>query len=115
MRVKKHILRDDSDTPVTFVASPNTSGGLNGGRPKFLVIHYTAGRNASGAVRFFERSSSNVSAHLVIDHDGDITQMLPLRPGRVACGQKPLAGYQRAEPALGGDRNCELGKTESSG
>ena len=77
MRVKKHILRDDNDTPVTFVASPNTSGGLNGGRPKFLVIHYTAGRNASGAVKFFERSSSRVSAHLVIDHDGDITQMLP--------------------------------------
>lgn len=44
--------------------------------PPFLVVHYTAGRNAANTVKRFVDPSSQVSAHFVVAESGDVTQMV---------------------------------------
>lgn len=80
MKVVDHkLVADAGDPAIRFDASPNTGGTVRGGKPQFLVLHYTAGGTGAGAVRVFKDATpgSRVSAHLVIDHDGSITQMVP--------------------------------------
>lgn len=80
MDISNHRLVQGADDPaVTFDPSPNTSGQLTGGAPEFLLIHYTATKSAAGTVRIFKDATpgSRVSAHLVIDVDGSIIQMVP--------------------------------------
>ena len=77
MRVRNSRLVGHDNRSVPFVTSPNTGGALAGGRPRFLVIHYTAGGQASGSIAWFANRDSKVSAHLVIDREGKITQMVP--------------------------------------
>ena len=75
MKIKNHKLVGNDGRNVPFEQTPNGSGTLSGGKPRFLVIHYTAGATRSGAVNWFKNSDANASAHLVIGHDGSITQM----------------------------------------
>ncbi len=78
MKIRNHKLVGDDNRNVPFVKATTTGGALTGGKPRFLVIHYTAGASAAGAISWFSRKpKANTSAHLVIDHDGEITQMLP--------------------------------------
>ncbi len=77
MRIRNSKLVGDDNRTVPFVASPNTGGQLSGAKPRFLVIHYTAGGQASGSIAWFANRNSRVSAHLVIDREGKTTQMVP--------------------------------------
>lgn len=77
MKVRNHRLIGDDNRQVAQEKTPNGSGKLVGGKPRFLVIHYTAGGTASGAVSWFKNPAAKASAHLVIGHDGEITQMQP--------------------------------------
>jgi N-acetylmuramoyl-L-alanine amidase len=48
--------------------------------PDYLVVHYTAGDDASNAINWFLNTSSNpqnIAAHIVLDVDGTITQLVP--------------------------------------
>lgn len=72
-----HRLVGGNGHAVPFVASPNRGGPLQGGKPKFLIVHYTAGGTAAGAIAHFARPAAKASAHLVIDRNGAITQMVP--------------------------------------
>jgi N-acetylmuramoyl-L-alanine amidase len=74
MRVVNHRLKDASDQPVPFEETPNKSGVIT---PRFLVIHYTAGRSADSSVAWFKNKEASASAHLVIGRDGSVTQMVP--------------------------------------
>lgn len=74
MQIINHRLHFDDGTPVPFKASPNIDSVV---KPEYLVIHYTAGSNAPGAVGWLCNPSSKVSAHLVIGRDGSITQLAP--------------------------------------
>ena len=76
MKIRKHRLIDDDGQNVPFSKTKNKGGKLVGGKPAALIIHYTAGDSASGAIRWFKNRESEASAHLVIDHDGSITQMV---------------------------------------
>lgn len=69
MEVKYHKL-----VGADFVQSPNGGDVIN---PSILVMHYTAGYNAASAINRFKDRNSQVSAHLVIERDGHITQMMP--------------------------------------
>jgi N-acetylmuramoyl-L-alanine amidase len=69
--VKKHLLHKDG-AAVRFVNSPNGGSTV---RPLYLIMHYTAGTTASGAIAWFENPAAKASAHLVIDRDGAVTQM----------------------------------------
>jgi N-acetylmuramoyl-L-alanine amidase len=50
--------------------------------PKYLIIHYTAGDTAKGAINWFKetpkgKNPDKICAHIVIDLDGTIIQMAP--------------------------------------
>lgn len=76
MRVKSHRLYGFDNRAIDFVKSPNKSSkGLSGGKPKYIIIHYTAGGSTKSAVQTFKNPKSNASAHLVIGHDGEVIQM----------------------------------------
>lgn len=80
MRVKNHKLQETSGKNVPFEAAhkSNVGGELTGGKPRFLIIHYTANSSRSSAVNWFKDPNAKASAHLVIGHDGSITQMQSL-------------------------------------
>jgi N-acetylmuramoyl-L-alanine amidase len=61
---------------VTFRQTPNVGGAL---RPRFLLLHYTAGRNLESSVESLccKKPQGNASAHLVLGRDGDIVQLAP--------------------------------------
>lgn len=71
-----HKLVNNNNQQVPYDESPNGGGGLSGGAPTFLIIHYTAGASGSGAVNWFNNPAAKASAHLVVDHNGAITQMM---------------------------------------
>ncbi len=71
--VKRHLLHFDS-RPVDFVELPNGSSTV---RVLYLIIHYTAGTTADGAISWFQNPMARASAHLVIGRDGQVTQMRP--------------------------------------
>ena len=74
MKIINHLLHQDDGTPVTFKTSPNIGDAV---KPEYIVIHYTAGGNAKGAVGWLCNPASKVSAHLVIGRDGSVTQLVP--------------------------------------
>ena len=57
-----------------FVESTNIGGMIT---PTVIVIHYTAGGKAEGSVSWLCNRDAGVSAHVVIDRDGSITQLVP--------------------------------------
>lgn len=95
--------------PISFVPSPHVGARME---PRGIVYHDTAGSNAAGAVSWFKNPASRVSAHLVVDLDGEVTQCVLL--DRVAwhtgtkrngdtigieianVGELDLKGYSRA-------------------
>ena len=74
MKILRHKLHHDDGTEYDYVASPNTRGKV---AHKYLVIHYTAGSSAAGAIRSLTNPAHKASAHLVIARDGTITQLVP--------------------------------------
>jgi N-acetylmuramoyl-L-alanine amidase len=73
MRVRNHLLVGDDGNAVRFSASPNVSAGID---QKYIVIHYTAGTRSRSAENTFLDRSAKTSAHLIIDRDGAILQMV---------------------------------------
>ncbi len=71
--IKDHLLYVDG-RQVEYRKSPNHGGELN---PTLLVIHYTGSNSCEGAVSWLCAPQSGVSAHLVVDKDGTIYQLLP--------------------------------------
>ena len=71
---RRHRLVGDG---VAFQATPNCGGALT--RPRFLVLHYTAGRSAASSIASLctHKPQGNASAHLVLARDGSITQLAP--------------------------------------
>jgi N-acetylmuramoyl-L-alanine amidase len=74
MRIRNHRLQQDDGTPIRFVATDKKGGALD---QQYLVMHYTAGSSLSGAVETLANAAVKASAHLVIDRDGSIVQIVP--------------------------------------
>lgn len=91
MKIINHLLHDDNDQPVRFVRSPNIGGKLT---PEYLVIHYTAGSTAHGAVTWLTNPQAQASAHLVIGRDGAITQLVPFDTVAWHAGASSWEGRQ---------------------
>ncbi|MEM9930985.1 MAG: N-acetylmuramoyl-L-alanine amidase [Bacteroidota bacterium] len=72
--IKNHRLIQENGKPVTYRASPNRGSKLT---PQYLVMHYTAGRDAASSISWLTNPASRASAHLVIGRDGEITQLVP--------------------------------------
>jgi N-acetylmuramoyl-L-alanine amidase len=74
MKIIRHRLHQDDGTPYAFRTSPNKGGKVE---HEYLVMHYTAGRDAESTIRTLTDSKYKASAHLVISRDGAITQLVP--------------------------------------
>lgn len=68
---KHRLLKDGAAVP--WKESPNHGGAV---KPRFLIMHYTAGTSASGAVSWLTNPKAKASAHLVIGRDGAVTQLV---------------------------------------
>lgn len=74
MKIRNHRLVDDNGTALPFVDTPNRSGVMT---PRYLIMHYTAGRSAASSIAHMAKRSAKASAHVVIGRDGAVTQMVP--------------------------------------
>jgi len=73
MKIENNKLVGDN---VDYVAA-NSYGKDTTMIPDTIIIHYTAGDNGKVAVKYFAMSTTKTSAHLVVNEDGNITQMVP--------------------------------------
>lgn len=71
MRIDNHLLTGDN---IFQKESPNRSGGYT---PKYLIFHYTAGRNFESSVNYLCKPEAKASAHLVLGRNGRIAQLVP--------------------------------------
>jgi N-acetylmuramoyl-L-alanine amidase len=102
MKIENHKLKGHDGKFVTFEKTTNMGGKLTGGKPRFLIMHYTAGGTASGAISTFKNTAGSTSAHLVIDHDGTITQMVPFDTVAWHAGKSRWKGVD-------GINSCSIG------
>ncbi|MEO0342424.1 MAG: N-acetylmuramoyl-L-alanine amidase [Pseudomonadota bacterium] len=75
MKIRNDKLVDNDGRNVPFDETPNKNGTLSGGRPSYIIIHYTASGSAQSAINTFNNPNAKASAHIVLGHDGAITQM----------------------------------------
>jgi N-acetylmuramoyl-L-alanine amidase len=73
-QIKEHILLGSTGSPVSAIETPNSNFKII--TPRFVVIHYTAGPG-SAAAKWIVNPDSKASAHLIIDRDGKVTQLIP--------------------------------------
>jgi N-acetylmuramoyl-L-alanine amidase len=75
MKVKDHYLFSDDDHQITFKESPNQyqEGFL---QPFYLIMHYTADPRFDIIISTFKDPGEEKSAHIVIDVDGSLVQMV---------------------------------------
>ena len=90
MKIVKHVLADE-DESIAYEASPNVGGRLT--HRQYLIMHYTAGENAEGAIRQLCDPKSKASAHIVIGTDGKVTQLVPFN--RIAWHAGKAGGAAR--------------------
>jgi N-acetylmuramoyl-L-alanine amidase len=74
MKIQRHRLQADPGAAFDFQASPNVGDRFE---PRYLVMHYTAGRSTAESVRWLCARAAGASAHLVIGRDGSVTQLVP--------------------------------------
>lgn len=74
MKIIRHRLIRDDGNPYSYAPSPNHEGTVD---PRFLVMHFTAGRSAESSVNWLTNPAAKASAHLVIGRDGSIAQLVP--------------------------------------
>lgn len=78
MKINNHFLSSEGTEKIfTDRKSPNQKALITTKEfPKDLIIHYTAG-DLEATINTFMNSKSEASAHLVIDRDGTIYQLIP--------------------------------------
>jgi N-acetylmuramoyl-L-alanine amidase len=78
------------------LAGPNVSTRISlhkraGLKPRFIVLHYTAGGPASASVAALEKVG--LSAHVVVDRDGSIIHTVPFDHIAYHAGESEWEGY----------------------
>ena len=74
MKIKNHKLESENDNEVIIQAPTTNKGGLI--KPKFIIIHFTAGSSAESSVEWFKNTAAKASAHIVIGRDGKVFQQI---------------------------------------
>lgn len=78
MKIKNHWLEAESTAEKLVISKTKNAGDLID--PDYVVIHYTATDDAPAAVNWFMNTKDNpdkIAAHIVLDLDGTITQLVP--------------------------------------
>jgi N-acetylmuramoyl-L-alanine amidase len=78
MKIKNHWLQADSgEEKIKISKSGNVRDLID---PDYIIIHYTATDTAKSAINWFMDTNTNpdkIAAHIVLDYDGTITQLIP--------------------------------------
>lgn len=74
MKIKNNRLVSDDNSEVIIQETTDNQGGTI--NPKFIILHFTAGRSAETSVKWFKDTKAKASAHLVIGRDGKIYQLI---------------------------------------
>ncbi len=74
MEIKDHFIHGENVKK--FVKSPNHSGKYQTGLPDTVILHYTAGP-FKPALNTLTNPRVKASAHIIVDRDGSITQLVP--------------------------------------
>lgn len=72
MKIENYLLKD-----IKFIESPNYKKKFKKNNLKYLIMHYTGGTTLEGTVNTFKNKNAKVSAHIIIDRDGTVVQMVP--------------------------------------
>ena len=77
---------------VSFRQTPNVGGAL---KPRFVLLHYTAGRNLESSVESLctKKPQGNASAHLVLGRDGRIVQLAAFNAVTWHAGASQWGGF----------------------
>lgn len=107
-------IRDHKLVKASFQESPNRSGVFSSGQPDTIIIHYTAGSSGKSSIRTLCDPNSKASAHIVVDKDGTITQLVPFNTiawhaGR--SGYKGRTGFNKYSIGIEIDNAGPLTKT----
>lgn len=86
---------------IQYTPSPNTGGPMMSG-PDTLLLHYTETPTMASALRTLTSPTSKVSAHLLIDRDGTIHQLVPFTTVAWHAGVSEWEGRQ-------GLNSCSIG------
>ena len=92
--VSNEMLVGDSPQGVATLSRPSDN---HGGPivPKYLVFHYTACSAAAASAAFLRKTGANrVSAHLLVDRDGSVTQFVPFDRRAWHAGESQWDGFQ---------------------
>jgi N-acetylmuramoyl-L-alanine amidase len=102
-KLQEGLLYTESDKTwqqVDFFPTPN-QGGLM--KPKFIVIHFTAGRlDAAGTASYFQRPEARSSAHFNIGEDGTVVQCVSTEKVAWHAGKSYYSG-------INGLNQCSIG------
>lgn len=71
-QVQNHRLWNDGEA-VASHPSPNTGGKL---KPRYCIIHFTAGRDFASSVKWLSNPQAKASAHLVVGRGGEVAQLV---------------------------------------
>ncbi|MBE4950011.1 N-acetylmuramoyl-L-alanine amidase [Chryseobacterium culicis] len=71
--IKDKLGKTISGESISFIETPNKEGIII---PEYIIIHFTAGRGAENSINWFKDPTAKASAHVIIDSDGRITQMV---------------------------------------
>lgn len=92
MEIKNHLF--SKEPGIGFIPSPNFGPDFpaDSNTPDTIVLHYTAGSNANSAIQTFINPLAKASAHLIIDRNGAITQMVPFNKIAWHAGESQYEG-----------------------
>jgi N-acetylmuramoyl-L-alanine amidase len=86
--VKDNFLYIDGEQ-VEYRPSPNHGGEIE---PTLIIEHYTGDDSERGAISWLCASKSGVSAHLVINKEGKVTQLVPFNVVAWHAGRSQYMG-----------------------
>jgi len=70
----KHFLEGSN---VDYIDCSKNNRKFDRGMPDTIVLHYTAGRDGKSSAQYLAKDNVKASAHIVIDRDGKIYQLVP--------------------------------------
>jgi N-acetylmuramoyl-L-alanine amidase len=76
---------------------------------RYIVLHYTGGGSMAGTIDWFNNPESNVSAHFVIDRNGDLAQCVSLDSRAWHCGTSEWMGLRAMNQFAIGIELCNYG------
>ncbi len=87
--INKHLLNGDKSQQQLI---DKHSGEFDKNLPDTIILHYTAGSSLNGALSHLSKPSVQASAHLVVDRDGSIVQLVEFNKKAWHAGRSQYQG-----------------------